>query len=373
MPTQDLSQRYYSDPFGALTDYVAAQRDQQARALAAQQEALLIQEAAQRQQRLQQQPQQPKIDPERMQFGFDRYNAEQQALQQRLSADRQAILQQADQAMMMGNSKAADYIIKTRLENLDKTAAKSLVPFTDTEQFKAVKEFVGSNDLKNRVNTLNMLYNSIKSVDDLTYDDPKFAASLAKTFLTSLVNSAKGTSDAEQSSEFVRRAPELMTFRDWALAKGLSPMNPMAVSQFFDERNVNNPAFKDLVGKFDANPAMYVAKTKKIHDDLAQSYVDTVVPRVIVPTSPEFAEQKLGITPPRFFKDEDARNQRQADELANRMRVEKFEADPQVSGVKSILSKPNISPELRSKAQEALNQLHKNYGFGVQIPQVDQR
>lgn len=375
MPNQpDISSsRYYNDPYGALTDFVNARNAAAQQQAVQQQEAMLVQQALeqQRAQSAQQAPQR-QLAPERAMFGLDNYEFNQQRIADDLNLRRNQALQAADAAMRAGDRHSADYIIKTRLEPLDKMAEKSLKPFINTEDFNVVKEFVNSDDFKKKKDSLNMLYNSIKSVDEKARTDPQFATSLARTFLTTLVNSAKGTSDAEQDNEFSRRAPELQTFREWARSRNMSPMNPMAIREFLDQRNANDPAYKAVIDKFAANPQAYIAKTKIIHDDLAKSYSDTAMQRVVLPTNPEFAEKKLGVYRPKFFAEEDAKDAKKADEFAATQRMKALDQDPRVGRIKEMMGNPNLSPEVRKKAQDALGAI-ENSMFGVQIKGGDMR
>lgn len=378
MPEQDFLTRFNQDPASAVVEFAMSERKRREAEAAAQQEAMIVQQALQqkqleqRQREFQQKQEQlPDVNPDQYQFGFDKYEAQQYMLKKQLEAQRQAILDQADQLMMSGNNKGADYLIETRLKPLDKQAA-AIKPFTSTEDFNVVKEFVNSDDFKKKKDSVNMLYNSIKSVDETARTDPQFATSLARTFLTTLVNSAKGTSDAEQDNEFSRRAPELQAFREWTRSRNMSPMNPLAIREFLDQRNANHPAYKAVIDKFAANPQAYIAKTKIIHDDLAKAYSDTALQRVVLPTSPEFAEKKLGVYRPKFFAEEDAKEAKKADEFAAIQRMKALDQDPRVGKIKELISNPNLSPEVRKKAQDALGAI-ENSMFGVQIKGGDMR
>jgi hypothetical protein len=267
----------------------ANQAAAQARALQAARISQLSQQAVQPPQM--QQPQvQIQTDPAMMEFGEYKYNAE---LAPRLQdyTNRYNRLNQILQA----DEKQATFV-KNNLDLLNKQFSSSIEPFEKTEQYKLAAEAAKSAEVTKESSFIDLLGKTIKSVES---SPQEYQANAAKTFLTSLVNSAKGTADAEQANEFIRRAPELETYFQYAQDVNKSVFDPKTIASYLD----SNPG-KKLVKLFSdpAKPAEYLEKVKNIHDDKASTWNENVYNRIVRPTSPETAE-KFGVVPKSTFRD----------------------------------------------------------------------
>ena len=183
--------------------------------------------------------------------------------------------------------------VKNNLELLDKQF-KNIKPFEETEQYKLAAEAAKSAEVTKESAFIDLFGKTIKSVES----SPKeYQANAAKTFLTSLVNSAKGTADAEQANEFIRRAPELETYAQYAQDVNKNLFDPKTIASYLE----SNPG-KKLIKLFSdpAMPDQYLKKVKDIHDDKASTWNENVYNRIVRPTSPDTAMQ-FGVVPKQTF------------------------------------------------------------------------
>jgi hypothetical protein len=264
----------------------ANQAAAQARALQSARIAQLSQQAVQPQQ-IQQPQVQIETDPAMMEFGEYKYNSE---LAPRLQdyTNRYNRLNQILQA----DEKQGTFV-KNNLDLLNKQF-QNIEPFEKTEQYKLAAEAAKSAEVTKESSFIDLFGKTIKSVES---SPQEYQANAAKTFLTSLVNSAKGTADAEQANEFIRRAPELETYAQYAQDMNSSLLNPKTISSYLS----SNPG-KKFVQFISSNPQAYLEKVKDIYDDKASTWNENVYNRIVKPTSPETAE-KFGVVPKSTFRD----------------------------------------------------------------------
>lgn len=285
----DLS---YSNVPSGIMDMLSRERAriEQSNLVAAQASARQAARIAQiSQQAVQPQQTQPQaqIDPAMMEFGQYKYNAE---LQPRLQ-DYTNRYNQLNFILQADPKQAA--FVKNNLELLDKQF-KNIKPFEETEQYKLAAEAAKSAEVTKESAFIDLFGKTIKSVES----SPKeYQANAAKTFLTSLVNSAKGTADAEQANEFIRRAPELETYAQYAQDVNKNLFDPKTIASYLE----SNPG-KKLIKLFSdpAMPDQYLKKVKDIHDDKASTWNENVYNRIVRPTSPETAVQ-FGVVPKQTF------------------------------------------------------------------------
>lgn len=287
----DLS--YSSIPSGIM-DMLSRERarveqsNQAAAEASARQAARIAQISQQAVQPPQMQPQ-AQIDPAMMEFGQYKYNAElQPKLQDYTNRYNQL------NSILQADPKQASFV-KNNLDLLEKQF-KDIKPFEETQQYKLAAEAAKSAEITKESSFIDLFGKTIKSVES---SPQEYQANAAKTFLTSLVNSAKGTADAEQANEFIRRAPELDTYAQYAQDVNKSIFDPKTITSYLD----SNPGKKFLKLFSDpAAPAMYLEKVKNIHDDKASTWNENVYNRIVKPTSPEIAIQ-FGVVPKQTFSE----------------------------------------------------------------------
>ena len=286
----DLS--YLSVPSGIM-DMLSRERAriEQSNLAAAQASARQAARIAQiSQQAVQPQQMQPQaqIDPAMMEFGQYKYNAElQPKLQDYTNRYNQL------NSILQADQKQASFV-KNNLDLLNEQFKGVIKPFEETQQYKLAAEAAKSAEITKESAFIDLFGKTIKSVES---SPQEYQANAAKTFLTSLVNSAKGTADAEQANEFIRRAPELETYAQYAQDVNKNIFDPKTIASYLD----SNPGKKFLKLFSDpAAPAMYLEKVKNIHDDKASTWNENVYNRIVRPTSPEIAMQ-FGVVPKQTF------------------------------------------------------------------------
>jgi hypothetical protein len=177
--------------------------------------------------------------------------------------------------------------------------------FRDTELYKNAKIIAQEKDVSAQSNTIDLLKNTVNTISDFTapanltpeqqdaYIRQKKASQI-KTFLTSLVNQAKGTADAEQASEVIRKSSEIFTYPEFMALQNKGLMNPTGIMQFLSTRE-GKGAIDKFANSMQADPDAYLEKVRVIHDDLANVYNDRVKRQVFLQTSPEIAKRDFGI------------------------------------------------------------------------------
>ena len=172
-------------------------------------------------------------------------------------------------------------------------------PFRQTELYQGAKEVAHSKDTTAQRNTIDLLNNTVKSVekigspDDSPEEIKQKKAAQIKTFLTSLVNSAKGSADAEQANEVLRRSPEIFTFPEMQALRNRGALDATGLMAFLSSREGASLKEK-IANSLSADPDAYIQKVKVIHDDLAKSWNERMKDQVIRPTNPQTAKE-LGI------------------------------------------------------------------------------
>lgn len=234
-------------------------------------------------------PQDVQFSPEQLRFGAYRYQAEIAPKQKEYYSK----LAQLNNVLTI-DPKMESWV-SNNIKSLDKQYAGQVKPFEETPQFKSAEALVNDNDFRKRSVFVDILGNTIKSVESAP---PEEQANLAKTFLTSLVNSAKGTGDAEQGNEFVRRSLELLNLPEYAQQTGANLLDTKTIASFLLTKEG-----KSFSEKLLANPQAYLKKAKTVHDDVAKAWNDQAYNRIVIPTSPEYAE-KFGILPKQTFQEQ---------------------------------------------------------------------
>lgn len=234
-------------------------------------------------------PQEVQFSPEQLRYGAYRYQSEVAPKQKEYYSK----LAQLNNVLTI-DPKMESWV-SNNIKSLDKQYAGQIKPFEETPQFKSAEAIVNDSDFKKRSVFVDLLGKTIKSVESAPLEKQ---AGLAKTFLTSLVNSAKGTSDAEQGNEFVRRSLELLNLPEYAQQTGKNLLNPTTIASFLLTKE--GQSFSE---KLQSNPQAYLEKAKTIHDDDAESWNKQAYERVVLPTSPEYAE-KFGILPKQTFREQ---------------------------------------------------------------------
>ena len=194
---------------------------------------------------------------------------------------------------------------KTGKDFLEAHYGPKMKPFEESDQYKNAQLVARENVTTTQANMLSNLNKTISSVEKIEppkgtpeekYDQEKrrLQSSQIKTFLTQLVNSAKGSADAEQANEFLRRSPELVNLPEFQALMGKGLLNASGVLSFMSNQEGDTLKQK-LASALSSNPEAYLKKAKMIHDDLAGTYNDRMTNQVIVPTSPKIAEKHFGI------------------------------------------------------------------------------
>lgn len=280
---------YSSIPSGIM-EMLSSERAriEQANQLAAQarsQQAARIAQVSQQAVQPQQAQVQIQTNPAMLEFGEYKYNAElAPRLQDYTNRYNQLnFILQADQKQ--------ESFVKHNIDLLNKQF-QNIDPFEKTEQYKLAAEAAKSAEITKESSFIDLFGKTIKSVESTPQE---YQANAAKTFLTSLVNSAKGTADAEQANEFIRRAPELETYAQYAQDMNSGLLNPRTITSYLN----SNPG-KKYIDLISANPQGYLEKVKNIYDDKASTWNENVYRRIVKPTSPETAE-KFGVMPKQTF------------------------------------------------------------------------
>ncbi len=277
----------------SMLDAIMAERAR----IEGQQQAALQQRTAQMQQ-LQQMmqgaagavaPQREEYTPEQLQFGEYQYKAKMAPKVQEYFNKSSTL-----NNVLTMDPKMSEWVSNS-LKSLEKQYAPNLKPFEESAEFKAAEAALNDADFKKRSTFVDLLNKTITSVERAPQ---KEQASLAKTFLTSLINSAKGTSDAEQGNEFVRRSLELLDLPEYAQQTGKSMLNPTTVAAFLSTKQGET-----FAKKFNANPEAYLKKAREIHDDSAETWNKFAYERIVKPTSPEYAD-KFGVVPKVTFREQ---------------------------------------------------------------------
>jgi len=172
--------------------------------------------------------------------------------------------------------------------------------FRSTKLYEGAAARAQEKDLSAQRNIVDLIHNSIKSTESI--GSPEDSAdeinrkktNAIKTFLTSVVNSAKGSADAEQVSEFIRRSPELMNFAEFAWATNKSLLNPTNMLTYLSQRE-GKDAIEKFANSMKTDPDAYLEKVKRIHNDIASVYNQRINDQVVKQTSPKIAENDFGI------------------------------------------------------------------------------
>jgi len=184
--------------------------------------------------------------------------------------------------------------------------------FRDSDLYKNARTIAQEKDTTSQGQMIDLLHNTVNTISDLTApkdmspeDQDAYLrqqkASRIKTFLTQLVNSAKGSSDAEQSSEVLRRAFDVFTYPEIQALKNQGLMNPSGILSYLSSKDGKN-TFEKIGNSTTADPDAYLIKVREIHDDLAKTYNDRMNRQVFVPTSPEIAKKDFGIVEKPLFQ-----------------------------------------------------------------------
>ena len=184
--------------------------------------------------------------------------------------------------------------------------------FRDTDLYKNARTIAQEKDTGSQGQMIDLLHNTVNTISDLTAPKDmspeeqdaylrREKASRIKTFLTQLVNSAKGSSDAEQSSEVLRRAFDVFTYPEIQALKNQGLMNPSGILSYLSSKN-GKSTFEKIANSTTADPDEYLIKVREIHDDLAKTYNDRMKRQVFVPTSPDIAKKDFGIVEKPLFQ-----------------------------------------------------------------------
>jgi hypothetical protein len=184
--------------------------------------------------------------------------------------------------------------------------------FRDTDLYKNARTIAQEKDTGSQGQMIDLLHNTVNTISDLTAPKDmspeeqdaylrREKASRIKTFLTQLVNSAKGSSDAEQSSEVLRRAFDVFTYPEIQALKNQGLMNPSGILSYLSSKD-GKKTFEKIANSTTADPDAYLTKVREIHDDLAKTYNDRMKRQVFVPTSPDIAKKDFGIVEKPLFQ-----------------------------------------------------------------------
>jgi hypothetical protein len=184
--------------------------------------------------------------------------------------------------------------------------------FRDSDLYKNARTIAQEKDTGSQGQMIDLLHNTVNTISDLAApkdmspeDQDAYLrqqkASRIKTFLTQLVNSAKGSSDAEQSSEVLRRAFDVFTYPEIQALKNQGLMNPSGILSYLSSKN-GKSTFEKIADSTTADPDAYLIKVREIHDDLAKTYNDRMKRQVFVPTSPDIAKKDFGIVEKPLFQ-----------------------------------------------------------------------
>jgi hypothetical protein len=190
---------------------------------------------------------------------------------------------------------------------LDTHYGPDMKPFIESDQYKNAQLVARENVTTTQANMLSNLGKTIKSIElieppkgtpEQKYEEEKrrLQSGQIKTFLTQLVNSAKGSADAEQANEFLRRSPEVVNLPEYQALMGKGLMNAAGLMAFLQSREGSTLKAK-MADALSTNPQAYLQKAKLIHNDLADTYNDRMFNQVVAPTSPNIAERHFGIKP----------------------------------------------------------------------------
>jgi len=241
------------------------------------------------------------------------YAAVQHAIRrERAMTDKNAEMLNAELSVQGMEPTAASEFLKDARNRISEKYKEDIVPFSQSEQYKNARTIAQEKDTGSQGQMIDLLYNTVNTINDLTApkdmspeDQDAYLrrekASRIKTFLTQLVNSAKGSSDAEQSTEVLRRAFDIFTYPEIQALKNQGLLNPSGILSYLSSREGKN-VFDKIANSMTANPDAYLTKVKEIHDDLAKTYNGRMIRQVFVPTSPKIAKQDFGIVERRLFQ-----------------------------------------------------------------------
>jgi hypothetical protein len=184
--------------------------------------------------------------------------------------------------------------------------------FRDSDLYKNARTIAQEKDTTSQGQMVDLLYKTVNKISDLsapkdmTPDEQdtwlrQQKADHIKTFLTSLVNSAKGSSDAEQSSEVLRRAFDVFSYPEIQALKNQGLMNPSGILSYLTSKE-GNSTIEKIANSTKANPDAYLNKVRDIHDSLAETWNDRMHRQVFVPTSPDIAKKDFGIVEKPLFQ-----------------------------------------------------------------------
>lgn len=178
-------------------------------------------------------------------------------------------------------------------------------PFRESPLYKQAQAAANEKDTTSQRQTIDLLKNSVDSIekigspDDTREDINRKKAAQIKTFLTSLVNSAKGSSDAEQANEVLRRSTEIFSLPEMQALRNKGVLDATGIMSYLSSKE-GNGVIEKLAKSFEADPDSYLQKVKVIHDDLASSWNKRMEERVVYPTNPQIAKE-FGIVPRPLF------------------------------------------------------------------------
>lgn len=217
--------------------------------------------------------------------------------------------------------------LKNRADLLEKKYGDKIKPFEETAFFKKAAENSSAAPFQALSKTVDLLTETINTLADTPENQ---RTGLAKSFLTGLVNSAKGNSDAEQVSEQLWKSPELFNLYSYANATGKSIYNPSTIAGFLASKEGI-----DFESKFKTNPNAYIDKATAIRNAVAESYNKQARERVIFPTSPAIARD-LGVVEKDIIptlSERDALNRKEAQQAGGVQGTQGVQATPQAAPV----------------------------------------
>jgi len=217
--------------------------------------------------------------------------------------------------------------LKNTSDQLEKKYGDKIKPFEETAFFKKAAENSSAAPFQALSKTVDLLTETINTLADTPENQ---RTGLAKAFLTGLVNSAKGNSDAEQVSEQLWKSPELFSLYSYANATGKSIYNPSTIAGFLASKEG-----VEFESKFQTNPNAYIDKAVAIRNAVAESYNKQARERIILPTSPAIARD-LGVVEKDIIptlSERDALNRKEAQQAGGVQGTQGVQAAPQAAPV----------------------------------------
>lgn len=178
-------------------------------------------------------------------------------------------------------------------------------PWRESPLYKQAQTVANEKDTTSQRHTIDLLKNSVDTIEkigspeDTQEEINRKKSSQIKTFLTSLVNSAKGSSDAEQANEVLRRSTEIFSLPEMQALRNKGVLDPTGIMAYLSSKEGNGVIDK-IAKSFESDPDAYLQKVKVIHNDLAKSWNERMKERVIYPTNPNTAKE-LGIAERQLF------------------------------------------------------------------------